>query len=304
MASLTNRIIMIRPTRFGFNEESFKTNSFQNRSDLPPDEIQKLALQEFDSFVARLNDVGISVKVFEDLPDSSTPDSIFPNNWFSTHVDKKMILYPMAVENRRDERRPDIIQELVLENNYDLLDFTESENMYDPKYLEGTGSLIFDHANNIVFAAISPRTDESLIAEIANTLKITPVTFKAYGKENELIYHTNVMLAMGDEFAVLGSETIDQMDRQKVISYLKQLNKEIIYMTNDQIFNGFAGNMLQLKNTHGENVMVMSSKAYASLSKDQLEQFKQFNQHIVQANIPTIEFIGGGSARCMIAELF
>lgn len=304
MQYLSRSILMIRPSKFGFNEESYLTNSFQNRSDLTSEELQSRALNEFDHFVKQLQDVQINVVVINDVIESTTPDSIFPNNWFSTHLDKRMFLYPMAVANRRDERRPEIIDILKNTNSYSIVDLSNSESEPNPQFLEGTGSLIFDHVNKIVYAAISPRTHENLVDKIASLLNFRSVKFKSYGKEGELIYHTNVMLTMGDQFAVLGLETVDSNDQQKVVDSLIASKKEIIYMTNDQIFNDFAGNMIQLQNASGENVMVMSNKAFESLSQEQLHQFNKFNKHIIRARIPTIEHIGGGSARCMIAELF
>ena len=296
---------MIRPTNFGFNEEAFLSNSFQNK---PTEEevgsIQSLALREFDTFVDQLKSVGVDVLVFEDVPNSQSPDSIFPNNWISTHENGLLFTYPMTVSNRRKERRRDIIDFLIGKGSYRWIDLSLSENHQPPQFLEGTGSMIFDHRAKKVYAAISPRTDEMLLHLFAKQLGYSVVSFTAYGKAHEKIYHTNVMLCIGETFAILGAETIDKKDRGSVIQALENDEKEIIYLSNDQVYNDFAGNMLQLRNAKRERVLVMSNSAFNALAEEQLGLIRNHNEHILHVSIPTIERIGGGSARCMIAEVF
>ncbi len=301
----THQVLMIRPTNFGFNEEAFLSNSFQNKpTEKEEGSIQSLALQEFDAFVDQLKSVGVDVIEFEDVPNSQSPDSIFPNNWISTHENGLLFTYPMTVSNRRKERRQDIIDFLIAQNGYRSIDLSLSENHQPPQFLEGTGSMIFDHHAKRIYAAISPRTDEMLLHLFAKQLGYSVVSFTAYGKAQEKIYHTNVMLCIGDTFAVLGADTIDEQHRKMVIESLENDGKEIIYLSNDQVYNHFAGNMLQLQNTNGEHVLVMSDSAFNALTEEQLGLIKKHNEHILHVSIPTIERIGGGSARCMIAEVF
>jgi hypothetical protein len=295
---------MIRPTAFGFNLEAFETNSFQNEPEENTEAIQNKALIEFNSFAESLSKVGVNVTVIDDLEDSKTPDSIFPNNWFTTHRDRRMFLYPMAVPNRRAERREDIIAGLKNTHGYEIEDLSFYENDISPKFLEGTGSLIFDHDNKVVYAAISPRTSEELVTEVAENLGYRAVTFNAYGKESELIYHTNVMMSGGSNFIAVGLETVDSKDRENVLNHIKSSGKKIIELSNDQVYNTFVGNIIQLKNTANESVLVISKLAYGNLTKEQQAALHKLNDHIVQGDIPTIESIGGGSVRCMIAELF
>lgn len=296
---------MIRPTNFGFNEEAFLSNSFQNK---PKEEevgsLQSLALREFDGFVDQLKSMGLDVIIFEDVPDSQSPDSIFPNNWISTHANGLLFTYPMTVSNRRKERRQDIIDFLIGKGSYRWIDLSLSEEHQPPQYLEGTGSMIFDHRTKKIYAALSPRTDEMLLHLFAKQLGYSVVSFTAYGKADEKIYHTNVMLCIGETFAVLGAETIDEEHRAMVVEALNRDGKEIIYLSNDQVYNHFAGNMLQLRNGKNERVLVMSDSAFNALTEEQLGLIRKHNEHIVHASIPTIERIGGGSARCMIAEVF
>ncbi|MDX2359701.1 MAG: arginine deiminase-related protein [Crocinitomicaceae bacterium] len=305
MKQTTHTLLMIEPTNFGFNEEAFLTNSFQVRPD--SDElgtVQEIVAQEFLDFVEQLRAAGVNVLVYSDREKSQTPDSIFPNNWISTHQTGELITYPMAVPNRRGERRNDIITDLIAQHNYKRIDFSDYETLSSPQFLEGTGSMLFDHIGKTVYGAISPRTDLSLLQKLGDTLGYSVVPFTSYGKSGELIYHTNVMLCIGDTYACVGVDTIADSDKSKVIDALKESGKEIIELSNDQVYNHFAGNMLQVENNHGESILVMSSSAYNSLTNEQLTQLKAHNDHLLPAEIPTIERIGGGSARCMLAEIF
>lgn len=300
---LTDTVLMIAPTRFGFNEEAFQTNSFQNApaSD-DANMIQKLALDEFNTFVRSLRHVGVNVLEFKDVVNSETPDSIFPNNWFSTHLSGELITYPMAVSNRRKERREDILFDLISSYNFHHVPFEQYENT--GAFLEGTGSMIFDHDNETVYAAISPRTHVNVLKEVAELLHYRPIAFESFGKSGEHIYHTNVMMCIGASFIAIGLDTVTDKDRERIIHELKESGKELIFLTNDQVYSHFAGNMLQVKNAANEKVLVMSSNAFESLTEEQLKAFNRHTDHIVKAQIPTIERIGGGSARCMLAEIF
>lgn len=305
MKQTTSHIIMIAPTNFGFNEEAFLTNKFQQRpltSEIS--KLQDLALNEFNTFVEKLKLKGVNVHVINDLDNSQTPDSIFPNNWISTHQTGELILYPMAVSNRRNERRPDIIADLTAKYGFKVFDFTFHETLHPPAYLEGTGSMIFDHQNRTVYAAISPRTNEAVLNEVAQTIGYKPIAFTSLGKTGELIYHTNVMLSIGDSYCIVGLDTIKKNDRERIMETLKASGKELIELTNDQVYNHFAGNMLQIENELGETILVLSQNAFESLNENQINRLTDLNDHIVSAEIPTIERIGGGSARCMMAELF
>lgn len=302
---LTDTLLMIRPSNFGFNHETFLSNSFQNKpEDNEAELIQKKALIEFDEFVKKLRSIDVEVIVFDDFKDSKSPDSIFPNNWISTHSKGKLFTFPMMVENRRKERRNDIIDHLVHLNNYTHIDLTASENYKEPKILEGTGSMIFDHMSKKIYAAISPRTNLTQLKKFADEIGYSIISFTAYGKQNELIYHTNVMMTIGEGFAVIGSDTIDKNEVDLVKKSLIEDKKELIELTNDQVYNHFAGNMLQITNKKDEKIIVMSENAYSSLSEFQISQLRKYNDKILHVEIPTIERIGGGSARCMLAEIF
>lgn len=301
---LTSHIMMIEPTIFGFNEIASESNSFQNKPEESNSETQEKALYEFQKAVSKLREAGVEVSVFKDEPDSSTPDSIFPNNWISTHRNGQMILYPMAVSNRRAERKASIIAELNKNRTYSVTDLSSYENLESPIFLEGTGSLIFDHQNKVVYAAISPRTDKSLVEKVGAILGHDCVCFKSYGKSGELIYHTNVMMCIGEDFVVIGDQTIDDNDRAQVMQKIIDSGKQVITLTNDQVYNHFAGNMLQIASRSGERLLVMSQTAYKSLREDQKSRLEKLNDQLIALEIPTIEYVGGGSARCMLAEIF
>lgn len=304
MKQNTSTVLMVSPTRFGFNEEAFLTNSFQNRPTQDQDYVQQEAKLEFDNFVSQLKKLDVDVIVYEDQPDSTTPDSIFPNNWFSTHANGKMILYPMAVSNRREERREYIINDLKDKYGYQIVDLTHFEDNSPALYLEGTGSLILDHENKIAFAAISPRTNKTVLESFSKELGYEPVSFNALGKTGELIYHTNVMMCVGDKYIIVGLDTVTEDDRTQLKRAIAKTGKEIIELTNEQVYDHFAGNMLQIKNKSDETILVMSQKALNELTEHQLTKLKALNDHILALEIPTIESVGGGSVRCMLAEIY
>lgn len=294
---------MVRPATFGFNSETAASNAFQSKfQDLTPAEIKQQAISEFDNFVDLLRQKNIKVVVMEDTAAPEKPDAIFPNNWITLHRHGQVALYPMHAPNRRPERRQDIIETLKQDFEVtELVDFTRHEAT--GKYLEGTGSMILDHENRLAYACLSPRTDEQLLQEFCDKFSYKPVVFSAYDHSGGLVYHTNVILCIGHQFAVLCSETIrDEQERQSVINSLTSTGHEVIAITNQQL-RQYAGNMLEVKNPEGQHFLVMSEQAYKSLRPDQVQTIEKYAE-ILLVPIYTIEHVGGGSARCMMAEIF
>ncbi len=307
MKQYTNTILMIEPVDFRFNEQTAVNNYFQNNSEEANESIQEKALKEFRTMVSKLREHGVNVIVLQDTLNPHTPDSIFPNNWISFHENKMIALYPMFAKNRRDERREDDVLDLLMEKGFDVeevMDYTSAEE--DEVFLEGTGSIILDRENQIAYAAVSPRTDEELFLEFCEDFEYTPVIFEAnqtVDGERQPIYHTNVMMCVADEYAVICLDTIDDKSEKKnVLSHLKETGKEIIAITEEQMHQ-FAGNMLQVGGMGAAKYLVMSQTAYNSLTTEQIEQIEKFNK-IIAVDINTIETLGGGSARCMMAEVF
>jgi hypothetical protein len=307
MKQTTNSILMIRPVAFRMNEQTAVNNYYQKVLDgLLPATVNAKAQQEFDVFVEKLRAVGVDVIVVDDKENSDTPDSIFPNNWISFHDNGDVALYPMFAENRRQERREDILDTLeekgFIINN--IMDYTSAEE--DGFFLEGTGSLVLDRENGKAYCALSPRADEELFIEFCEDFEFTPVIFEAFqtvGKERKLIYHTNVMMCLGETFAVICADCIDdKKERKMVLDSLKGDDKEVILITEDQV-NNFAGNMLEVKGTDDRRYLVMSASAYQSLTKKQIAQLEE-HVTILSSSLDTIEACGGGSARCMMAEIF
>jgi len=306
MKQITNNIMMIKPVAFRYNEQTAVNNYYQKVLDnLTPEQTQENALSEFNNFVKILEEKSINVIVIEDTKTPDTPDSIFPNNWVSFHESGNIALYPMCAENRRDERREDIFDILVDDYNFEinyLKDFTEFEN--HDKFLEGTGSMVLDRENKICYAAISVRTDEQAVLQWCDVFGYTPVCFAANqdveGERME-IYHTNVMMCVADKYAIVCLDTVDYSDERRWLkSSLEGSGKEIIEITEDQKHR-FAGNMLQLLGD--EKYLVMSKSAHESLSKEQIDKIERYNP-IISSSLDTIEACGGGSARCMMAEIF
>lgn len=307
MQQITNSIVMIRPVAFRMNEETKVNNFYQKEANgMLPATINAKAQLEFDAFVAKLLAVGVNVIVVDDTTDTDTPDSIFPNNWVSFHENGDVAIYPMFAENRRLERREDILDILedkgfVIEN---VMDYSEAEE--EQVYLEGTGSMVLDRANGKAYCALSPRADEELFIEFCEDFEFTPVIFNAYQTVNdkrELIYHTNVMMCVGDTFAVVCADCIDdKTERKNVLENLRQDGKEIILINEKQV-NQFAGNMLEVFGTDDKRYLIMSDQAKESLTAKQIEQLEK-HAVIISSNIETIEKYGGGSARCMMAEIF
>ncbi len=298
----TDTILMIRPASFGFNPETAESNAFQQQLSLSQTEIQEKVLAEFDAFVASLRAKGVGVEVIEDTATPPKPDAIFPNNWISFHTDGTVYLYPMCTPNRRAERRTDIVETLKTHfqiNAIKDLSPAEKEN----RILEGTGSMVFDHLNQKVYACLSPRTDKSMLEEYAAMIGYEPVIFTALDEKGGEIYHTNVVMCMGEGFAVICMDTIrDEAERKQVEDTLKKTGNEIIDITLTQM-NHFSGNMLQVKNTDGKTFLVMSQSAFDALAETQRANLNRLTE-ILPVAIPTIETIGGGSARCMMAEIF
>lgn len=295
----TNSLLMIRPVDFRFNEQTASNNRFQQDSD--EINVQQKALKEFDGFVLELRNNGIDVTVINDTLQPETPDSIFPNNWISLHEDGTVVLYPMFSENRRLERRQDILEELgnkfIVSQVIDLSDY-ENKN----HFLEGTGSLVLDRKAKIAYACRSLRTSEDVIEDFCTQTGYTFVLFNALDGTGFPIYHTNVMMCIAEEFAVICLDAIpDLKQRDMVADSLRNNGKTVMDITIDQM-NQFAGNMLQVKNDRNESLLVMSDQAYHALSKEQVDLLETYNK-IVTAPISTTEKHGGGSARCMLAEI-
>jgi hypothetical protein len=295
----TAHVLMIRPVRFGFNTQTAVNNAFQSVED---NDAQEKALQEFDNFAALLRSQGIDVTVVEDTATPHTPDSIFPNNWISFHTDGRIVLYPMYAANRRLERKPHVLD--ILRRRFHLTGQVDlSQHEQDNRFLEGTGSMVLDRDYKIAYACLSQRTDAAVLTEFCHTLGYTPQTFTATDANGFPIYHTNVMMCIADTYAVICLESIANKEEQdSMVAQLEKTNKEIIVITLDQM-NHFAGNMLQVMNNVGTNFLVMSSQAFHALTPAQITALEHHNP-VLHASLDTIERNGGGSARCMIAEVF
>lgn len=306
MKQYSDTILMIEPVDFRFNSQTAVNNYFQTK---PEDDsaAQEKALKEFRGMVAKLREHGVNVIVLQDTLDPHTPDSIFPNNWISFHENKMIALYPMFAKNRRVERREDDVLALLEEKGFEaeeIMDYSSAEE--DNVFLEGTGSIILDRVNKIAYACVSPRTDEELFYEFCEDFEYEPVLFEAnhtVNDERKQIYHTNVMMCVGDEYAVIALSAIDdKTEKEFVINKLTSSGKEIIDITEEQMHQ-FAGNMLQVGGIGNSKYLVMSENAYNSLTQEQIDQIEKFNP-IIKVDINTIETLGGGSARCMMAEVF
>jgi hypothetical protein len=307
MKQTTNSILMIRPVAFRMNEQTAVNNYYQKVLDgLSSETVNAKAQEEFDAFVHKLRMVGVDVIVVEDTKTPDTPDSIFPNNWISFHESGDVALYPMFAENRRHERREDVLD--ILEDQgfviNEIMDYTSAEE--DGYFLEGTGSILLDRENDKAYCALSPRADEELFIEFCEDFEYTPVIFEAFqtvNGERKLIYHTNVMMCLGETFAVICADCIDdKKERKMVLESLRGDEKEVILITEDQV-NNFAGNMLEVKGTDDRRYLVMSKSAHQSLTKKQIAQIEE-HVTILSSSLDTIEACGGGSARCMMAEVF
>ncbi len=302
-SQLASRVLMIRPARFESNPLTAASNRFQGKTAASPDEQQAAALREFDALVDALRSAGIDVIVFDDTPEPHTPDSIFPNNWISMHADGRVVLYPMEAENRRTERRADIVDHLhdVLGLGVsEIIDLTAHEEA--GRYLEGTGSMVLDRSNRVAYACLSSRTHLDALGDFAQRMDYDVVAFDAVDSDGEPIYHTNVLMNVGERLAVICDEAIPRDEqREAVLARLHDTGHEIIALRYEQL-NAFAGNMLELRNGAGERVTAMSRQAYESLDPDQLACLEE-NGRIVSVPIDNIERSAGGSVRCMLAEV-
>jgi hypothetical protein len=307
MQQTTNTILMIRPVSFRMNEQTAVNNHYQKEiTHIPQEELELLAQQEFDDYVNKLRQIGVNVIVYNAKDGLDTPDAHFPNNWVSFHENGTVGLYPMFAENRRLERREDVLQQLEAEGFTieNIVDYTsaEAENLF----LEGTGSLLLDRVNRKAYCALSPRADEDLLIEFCEDFDYLPVIFTAnqtVDGERMAIYHTNVMMCLGETFAVICLASIDdKKERKNIIKHLKEDGKEIIDITESQV-NNFAGNMLQVKGKDDKLYLVMSQAAYDSLTDNQIKTLEG-HCDIRSSSLDTIEACGGGSARCMMAEVF
>lgn len=303
METITDTLFMVRPAHFGYNVETAENNSFQsNEGTMTVEEIEEAAKDEFDNFVSILRSHRIEVLVYDDTTNPVKTDAIFPNNWITTHSSGVLITYPMFSENRRAERRDDIIEDLKNKFEYHRQYFFEHYESKG-KFLEGTGSMILDRENKVAYACLSERTNVEILEKFSVVMSYRKIFFHSVDDKNEPIYHTNVMMTLGVNFCVICLETIhDKTEKEVILNQLKETNKEIIEISMQQM-NGFAGNMLQVKNDMGEKFLIMSEQAKRSLESSQIERIEQ-HCSIIYAPLYTIEKYGGGSARCMLAEVF
>lgn len=293
---------MVRPVSFAFNEQTAVTNTFQNHPDMSNDELHTRALQEFDAMVAQLRDHSVHVTVFEDTDGQRKPDAVFPNNWFSAWPDGKIYLYPMATQSRRIERSYMALYDLA-ENHMvkQITDISEVENY--GLALESTGVMIFDHVNKIVYGCISPRCDAGLFANHASELGYKPVLFHSFGADGTAVYHTNVMMGVQSDTAVICAESItDATERAMVLDTLRETGHEVVEITQAQM-SAFCGNVLELHNNEGERFLAMSQTAFNNFTDEQIAVLSK-DKTLLPFNISTIETVGGGSVRCMLGEVF
>jgi len=307
MQQTTNSILMIRPVAFRMNEQTAVNNYYQKvLNNLSQESLNVKAQDEFDAFVTKLRGVGVNVIVVDDTSNTDTPDSIFPNNWISFHENGDVVLYPLFAENRRGERREDILD--ILEDNgfviNEIMDYTSAEE--DGFYLEGTGSIVLDRENGKAYCALSPRADEELFIEFCEDFDLNPIIFEAFQTVNgvrKLIYHTNVVMCIGKTFVVICADCIDDKKERKILlDSLRSDKKEVVLITEAQVAN-FAGNMLEVKGADNRRYLAMSTSAHQSLTKKQITQLEE-HVTILSSSLDTIEGCGGGSARCMMAEIF
>ena len=301
---LASSVLMIRPYRFFSNPQTAQSNKFQGKSSLSEEQLHAYAVKEFDALVSNLQEAGVDVVLFDDTPEPPTPDSVFPNNWVSFHANGKVVLYPMEAKNRRTERREDIISSLregygfSVEQIVDLTHHEEQE-----RYLEGTGSMVLDHANKIAYACLSSRTHINVLSEFASKMDYSIVSFDAMDRSNSPVYHTNVMMSVGESLAIICDDSIrSNSQREKVLSSLKRTNHKILKITFEQM-EAFAGNVLEVLSNTGEHLLLMSNQAMHSFSKEQLN-FINTHARIIAVPINNIEASAGGGVRCMMAEIY
>jgi hypothetical protein len=302
-SQLASSVLMIRPARFESNPLTAESNKFQGKTSASPAEQHAAALQEFDGLVVALRGKGINVVVVDDTAEPHTPDSIFPNNWVSFHADGRVVLYPMEAKNRRTERRLDVVESLGSEQGFhvsEIVDLSHHESAQ--QYLEGTGSLVLDRVNRVAYACLSTRTQLDVLGDFAQQMDYDVVAFDAVDREGAPIYHTNVLMNVGEKIAVICDESIVREDqREAVLKRLRETGHEIVTLSYDQL-DAFAGNMLELRSASGQRLIAMSKQAYDSLGDSQLATLGA-NAEILSAPIEAIESSAGGSVRCMLAEI-
>ena len=299
---ITNSILMVRPASFAYNAETAATNFFQNNHSYTAIELLKKALEEFDAMVNVLKSNDINVIVIEDTDEPIKPDAIFPNNWFSTDHKGVIDVFPMQAKSRRDEKRDDILEMISKKFKItDVIDWSEYEA--DAFYLEGTGSMVMDHQNKIIYACLSGRTSKSLVEKFAATKGYRAITFTAIDNNGNNIYHTNVMMCIGEGFSIVCPKAIaDDDERIAVAQLLETTGHENIYITHDQM-NSFAGNMLHIKSNGGKRFIILSKNAYDSLLENQKQRLESYGK-LLPIDVSVIEKVEGGSVRCMMAEIF
>jgi hypothetical protein len=293
---------MVRPAAFGYNDETAANNYFQHNTVMDRETLQQTALAEFDAMVNLLRSHDVDVLVLEDSKEPPKPDAIFPNNWISTSPDGKIFVYPMYAPNRRTEKRGEILDQLAREFVVnDLQDWSEFE--VEGRFLEGTGSMVIDFDHEMIYAAISERTNLSVLEKFASGNGFQAIVFLATDKDGQPVYHTNVVMALGEKFAILCEEAIEEeWELIAVTQLLESSHHTIIQITREQM-HAFAGNMLEVKNKKGESLIVLSQTAMDSLRTDQLKKLESYGK-LIPVAVPTIENVEGGSVRCMMAEIF
>jgi hypothetical protein len=294
---------MVRPAAFGYNPETALTNTMQRPGTSEAGSAAVQARAELDAFAGALAQTGVVVCVAEDSPSPPKPDAVFPNNWVSFHADGTLVLYPMQALSRRLERRPEVLDRVIEQLGFKVarvVDLTRHEAA--GRFLEGTGSLVLDHVQRLAFASLSPRTHPDIIEEWAEALDYEPVVFSAHDRGGVPLYHTNVLMSIGARFAVVGSAALPPDDRGRVLERLRASGRELIDIDHGQI-ERFAGNVLELRSPEG-GVIVMSRSAREAFGDKILQVLEASTGHLLTVDIPVIEQLGGGSARCMLAEVF
>jgi hypothetical protein len=299
---LASTILMIRPAAFGFNEETAVNNFFQSDLPISREQLTIKAIEEFDNMVQTLRNHNIHVIVIDDTKDPAKPDAIFPNNWFSTSPEGIVSVFPMYAPNRRPEKRDDILK--ILAEQFvvkDVQDWSEFE--VEERFLEGTGSMVIDHDNKMIYAAISERTSLPVLEKFASADSYQAIVFIATDKSGRPVYHTNIVMSLGENFAILCEEAIDEeWELIAVRQLLESTGHNIIAITLEQMHR-FAGNVLEVKNTKGEKFLILSQTAFDSLRKEQKQMLEAYAK-LLPIAVPTIEEVEGGSVRCMMAEVF
>jgi hypothetical protein len=301
-AQCADAVLLLRPSAFGWNAQTAVTNRFQVPP--PPCNLQSLAVAEFDGLADALAVSGVEVHALADRADPPCPDALFPNNWVSLHADGTAVLYPMLAPNRRLERRPELLAELVQRGGFRierLLDLTHHE--LDGRFLEGTGSVVFDHVSRAAYACLSPRSDAAVLCELCEEIDYEPVVFRATGPAGAPVYHTNVMLAIGSRFVVVCADAVDAGQRQALLERLGSCGRHVETIDEAQMAS-FAGNLLELRSRAGGSVLAVSARGFESLAPAARERLASCVERVVAAPVPTIEDTGGGSVRCMLAEVF